>query len=142
MNPISNYLNTLQANLAEGNATEHTHRAALQILLQSFLPNHRITNEPRRIACGSPDFEIATGQVPIGHIEAKNIGANLADALKSEQLQRYLLALNNLILTDYLEFRWFVNGIAQPDMTVVLATVDKNNKLQPIAETWHVLKRC
>ena len=136
MNSISNYLNTLQTNLAEGNATEHTHRAALQTLLQSFLPTHRITNEPRRIVCGSPDFEVATGHVPIGHIEAKNIGVNLADALKSEQLQRYLLALNNLLLTDYLEFRWFVNGIAQPDMTVILATVDKNNQLQPIAENF------
>ena len=136
MNSITTYLATLQANLTAGNATEHTHRAALQTLLQSFLLNHRITNEPRRIACGSPDFEVATGQVPIGHIEAKNIGIDLNEALKSEQLQRYLPSLNNLIVTDYLEFRWFINGIVQPDMTVILATVDKSNKLQPIVENF------
>jgi len=136
MNSITTYLATLQANLTAGNATEHTHRAALQTLLQSFLLNHRITNEPRRIACGSPDFEVATGQVPIGHIEAKNIGIDLNEALKSEQLQRYLPSLNNLIVTDYLEFRWFINGIGQPDMTVILATVNKNNNLQPIAENF------
>jgi len=130
---ITSYLAIIQANLTVGNATEHTHRAALQTLLQSFLVNYRITNEPRRIACGSPDFEVATGQVPIGHIEAKNIGIDLNEALKSEQLQRYLPSLNNLIVTDYLEFRWFINGIGQPDMTVVLATVDKSGQLQPIA---------
>ena len=84
MNSITSYLATIQANLTVGNATEHTHRAALQTLLQSFLLNYRITNEPRRIACGSPDFEVATGQVPIGHIEAKNIGIDLNEALKSE----------------------------------------------------------
>src|SRR5205814_1810297 len=29
---------------------------------------------------------------------------------QSEQLMRYRAALPNLVLTDYLEFRWFVDG--------------------------------
>ncbi len=38
MNPIKAYLDQLQQNLQTGQATEHTHRSALQILIQSLLP--------------------------------------------------------------------------------------------------------
>jgi hypothetical protein len=107
---IQTYLHDITRHLQAGNATEHTHRPALQTLLQSILPEYHITNEPRRIACGAPDFEIAKGSVPIGHIEAKDIGIDLNKAQQSAQLQRYLPALHNLLLTDYLEFRWFING--------------------------------
>ncbi len=131
---IQIYLQSLATQLQTGNATEHTHRPALQNLLTALLPNYRITNEPRRIACGSPDFEIAKGEEPIGHIEAKDVGVDLEKVQHSEQLKRYLPFLNNLLLTDYLEFRWFVNGEYQPAMTVKLAEVDKTGKLRPLSE--------
>jgi predicted helicase len=133
---LNNYLDTLQAHLQAGNATEHTHRPALQILLNALLPDYRITNEPRRIACGSPDFEIAKGEEPIGHIEAKDVGVDLDKVQKSEQLKRYLKSLNNLLLTDYLEFRWLVDGESRHDMTVKLAEVDKTGKLRPLSENF------
>ncbi len=133
--PIQTYLQSIATQLQTGNATEHTHRPALQNLLTALLPNYRITNEPRRIACGSPDFEIAKGEEPIGHLEAKDIGVDLDKVQKSEQLKRYLPSLNNLLLTDYLEFRWFVEGDSRPEMTVILANVDKKTgKLKPLAE--------
>jgi hypothetical protein len=108
--PIQSYLQSIATHLQTGNATEHTHRPALQNLLTALLPHYRITNEPRRIACGSPDFEIAKGEEPIGHLETKDVGVDLDKVQKSEQLKRYLESLNNLLLTDYLEFRWFVDG--------------------------------
>ncbi len=43
-------------------------------------------------------------------MEAKDVGTNLAEVETSEQLQRYGGALPNLLLTDYLEFRRFVDG--------------------------------
>ena len=46
----------------------------------------------------------------IGYVEAKDVGASLDAAEGSEQLRRYFPALDNLILTDYLEFRWYVKG--------------------------------
>jgi predicted helicase len=133
---IQTYLQSIATQLQTGNATEHTHRPALQNLLTALLPDYRITNEPRRIACGSPDFEIAKGEEPIGHIEAKDVGVNLEKVQHSEQLKRYLPSLNNLLLTDYLEFRWFVNAEYQPAMTVKLAEVDKTGKLRPILENF------
>jgi predicted helicase len=134
--PIQTYLQSIATQLQTGNATEHTHRPALQNLLTALLPHYRITNEPRRIACGSPDFEIAKGEEPIGHIEAKDIGMDLDKVQHSEQLKRYLPSLNNLLLTDYLEFRWFVNGESRPEMTVNLAAVDKTGKLRPLSENF------
>jgi len=133
---IQTYLQDVAAHLKAGNATEHTHRPALQNLLNALLPNYHITNEPRRIACGAPDFEIAKGVEPIGHIEAKDIGVSLDKTQKSEQLARYLASLNNLLLTDYLEFRWFVNGDYKADMTVKLADVLKNGELKIYPEAF------
>ena len=43
-------------------------------------------------------------------MECKNVGANLDDVESDEQLMRYRSGLPNLILTDYLEFRWYVQG--------------------------------
>jgi len=49
----------------------------------------------------------------IGYVEAKDIGVPLREAERSEQLRRYLASLDNLILTDYLEFRWYLKGKRQ-----------------------------
>jgi hypothetical protein len=55
------------------------------------------------------------------------VGADLNKIEKSEQLKRYLKALNNLILTDYLEFRWYING--KERLRARLADVGKNSRL-------------
>ncbi|MDP3011019.1 MAG: type ISP restriction/modification enzyme [Methylococcales bacterium] len=137
---IQTYLQDIACHLQAGNSTEHTHRPALQTLLQSILPEYHITNEPRRIACGAPDFEIAKGSEPIGHIEAKDVGIDLNKVQKSEQLARYTASLNNLLLTDYLEFRWFVNGEYKADMTVKLAELGKNGALKIYPEAFDRLE--
>jgi hypothetical protein len=49
-------------------------------------------------------------------------------AENSDQLKRYRLALENLILTDYLEFRWYVDGDLR--RSVRLAKPDPRGQLQ------------
>jgi hypothetical protein len=107
---IRNYLQTVEDNLVTGDATEHTHRAALEALLEGIDEGVTAINEPRRIACGAPDFIVTRGQTPIGYVEAKDVGANLDIAGRSEQLTRYRESLNNLILTDYLTFHRYLEG--------------------------------
>ncbi len=128
--PIKNYLNQLQQNMNTGCAKEHTHRAALEMLIETLAPHINAVNEPARIACGAPDYVVLSKEdnIPLGYIEAKEIGVSLDKILKTEQIKRYLDSLNNLILTDYLEFRWFVEGEYQPEMTVRLAEMDKMEK--------------
>ncbi len=78
-NPFADYIRALRANVERGDATEHTHRPALKALLEAVDPEIVATNEPRRIACGAPDFNITRNGVPVGHIETKDIGVNLDD---------------------------------------------------------------
>jgi hypothetical protein len=129
---FKNYLAQIEQAYKVGNATEHTHRPALKDLLEAFHPGVIATNEPKRIKCGAPDYIITRKDIPMGFIEAKDIGISLDDAEKSEQLKRYRDGLANLILTDYLEFRWYVSGELR--MTCRLAKPQANGKLRVEAE--------
>lgn len=110
-NALKEYLRTVESALKQGNATEHTHRPALEALLEA-LGGQGVDaiNEPRQIACGAPDFIVVRGTVPLGYIEAKDVGSDLGRVERSEQLDRYRESLANLVLTDYLEFRWYIDG--------------------------------
>jgi len=107
---IRGYLDQVRQNLATGAATEHTHRPALANLLERLAPAVKAINEPQRIACGAPDLAVLRGGLMVGHVEAKDVASPLDAVERSEQLRRYRKALGNLILTDYLEFRWYVEG--------------------------------
>jgi hypothetical protein len=131
--PILDYLRKLERALKRGDATEHTHRAALQELLQTLDDKIIATNEPRRSACGAPDYVISRkrDQLSLGYIEAKDVGSDLAEIEKGDQLKRYLPSLPNLLLTDYLEFRWFVDGRKRKIFR--LASVSPGGKITPVA---------
>ena len=129
MTAISDYLKKIEKAYAAGNATEHTHRPALKELMESIAAGITATNEPRRVKCGAPDFIITKGQSPLGYVECKDIGKSLAEEERTDQLKRYRESLGNLILTDYLEFRWYAGG--QYRLTVQLATV-ADGKIKPV----------
>jgi hypothetical protein len=118
--PLAAYLRALRRNLTTGAATEHTHRPALQHLLEECDARLSIINEPQRIACGAPDLLVTRDGLTVGYVETKDIGTSLCQAERSEQLRRYRRSLENLILTDYLEFRWYVDG--DPRESARLAT--------------------
>ena len=130
MTAISDYLYKIEQALIAGNATEHTHRPAFKTLVESFVKNIIATNEPKRVQCGAPDFIVTRGEIPLGYIEAKDVDKHLDKLSKSdkEQLDRYLDSLNNLILTNYIEFRWFVNGKLR--MSAKFADLGKDKKLK------------
>ncbi|MCL4464757.1 MAG: DUF559 domain-containing protein [Chloroflexi bacterium] len=108
---IREYLHEIEHNLAPGNATELTHRFALKALLEHMSSVVTATHEPKRVACGAPDFIVTDGLLTIGYVETKDVGHSLDAAEHSDQLKRYLSAFTNLLLTDYLEFRWYVDGV-------------------------------
>ena len=128
---IRQYLKSLEQELAAGNATEQTHRPALKALIEALAPEVKATNEPRHVECGAPDFAISrpVGLLTIGYAETKDIGKSLDEAERSEQLRRYRRSLGNLVLTDYLEFRWYVEG--ERRQTARLARTDLKGKLAP-----------
>lgn len=114
MTALSEYRARVERDYTSRKATEHTYRPALQRFLESLQVNVVASNEPKREACGAPDFAVTRttvhGPMTLGYIETKHIGVALADVEKTEQIERYLQALNNFILTDYLDFRWYLSG--------------------------------
>lgn len=128
LNAISEYLRQIGKYLATGRATEHTYRAALATLIESFEKGITATNEPKHVRCGAPDFIVTRGQTPLGYLEAKDVGRNLDEIQRTHQMERYLQGLSNLILTDYLEFRWYEEG--EYRMTARLARVGAKGKLR------------
>jgi len=131
--PLAEYLRQIERALKRGDATEHTHRPALKELIEALDEKVICTNEPRRSECGAPDYVVSRrrDQLTLGWMEAKNIGADLAEQERGDQVKRYLPTLPNLLLTDYLEFRWFVDGKKRE--TFRLANLVPGGKLEPVA---------
>lgn len=110
-NHINDYLNGVISKFKLGITSEHTFRKDLEVLINNLSPKVDVTNEPSNVTdCGNPDFLISNGHIPIGFIEAKDIGKNLGSKQYDEQLTRYKAALENLIVTDYLHFQFFISG--------------------------------
>jgi hypothetical protein len=61
----------------------------LQALLEAVDDRVSIINEPKRVECGAPDYIITRARAPIGYVEAKDVGASLDTAERSEQMRRY-----------------------------------------------------
>ena len=123
---IQEYIDTINRRYKAGNATEHSYRGDLQNLLKSLAPHVEVTNEPQRIDCGAPDYILTRKGIPVGYIEAKDIGKSLDNKLYNEQFARYQSSLPNLIITDYLEFRLYLEG--HLTTTIVLAEI-QNGKI-------------
>ncbi|HMY00936.1 MAG TPA: N-6 DNA methylase, partial [Agitococcus sp.] len=124
--PISAYLNQVIKRYNSGIAKEHAYRADLEALLRAFVPKeYEVTNEPANVTqCGNPDFVITKNQIAVGFIEAKDIGKDLDSKNYKEQFDRYKNALDNLIITDYLEFRFYQKG--QLVQKIAIATLEQH----------------
>jgi hypothetical protein len=109
---FSEYFKRVQTTLTAGHASEGSHYPTLKALLESVGDGIIATSLPSHIECGAPDFIVTKGSATISYAEAKDIGKNLDDieqgkGADGERFGRYLNSLANLILTDYLEFRWY-----------------------------------
>ncbi|MBM3189520.1 MAG: DNA methyltransferase, partial [Chloroflexi bacterium] len=123
------YIKAIEQALQAGNATEHTHRPALKTLLEALAPGVIATNEPKRVQCGAPDYVVTRDALIVGYVEAKDVGRSLDEEERSEQLTRYRRSLDNLILSDYLQFRWYIGG--ERVQTARLAQVGLGGALKP-----------
>lgn len=112
---LEQYIQNINSAYKRGNATEHTYRGDLKQLIESIVMDVAATNEPKRQQCGAPDYIITKKDIPIGFIEAIDIGdKDLSGSKKTgnkEQFDRYKNSLNNLIFTDYLDFHLYIDGV-------------------------------
>lgn len=125
------YISAINTKFATGLSTEHTFRGDLQNLLTQILPSdYVVMNEPKRQACGAPDYIIEKNGIAVGFIEAKDIGdKDLLGEKKTgnkAQFDRYKSSLPNLIFTDYLTFHFYHNG--ELKQSIDIAKIE-NNKI-------------
>ena len=134
---LNQYLDNINKRYLLGNATEHTFRGDLQQLLENLVPTIRATNEPKRQSCGAPDYILTKKDIPVGFIEAKDIGdKDLEGAKKTgnkEQFDRYKASLNNLIFTDYLNFHLYRDGEFVTKISIAEIT---NKGIKPLPQNF------
>ena len=134
---LDQYINNINQRYKLGNATEHTFRGDLQNLIEHLVPSIRATNEPKRQSCGAPDYILTLKEIPVGFIEAKDIGDKDLEGTKKtgnkEQFDRYKASLNNLIFTDYLDFYLYRDGVFVRKVSIGEIT-DKG--IKPLSENF------
>ena len=134
---LSEYVSNLNQRYRLGNATEHTYRGDLGQLLETILSDIRVTNEPKRQSCGAPDYILTKNEIPVGFIEAKNIGdkdlEGKSKSINKEQFDRYKASLNNLIFTDYIDFHFYQDSVF---VTKVAVAELANDQIKPLTENF------
>ena len=110
---FQSYFENIKAKIEQ--ATEYTLRTDLEILLNEIKPDKgvKIIQESKKVVSqnfGKPDFKVSKNDLELGWIETKPFGDNLYKYLNSNQLQRYLTVIPNLLFTNYRDFMLFRNG--------------------------------
>jgi len=115
---IKTYLTKLTETSTRGDAREESYYPVLKDLLDEYCRSSnkkkiQITPQPKKTEAGNPDFRVWDGKQHItGYIEAKDPSIENLDKIEeTEQLKRYLHTFPNLILTNFLEFRLYRNGV-------------------------------
>lgn len=130
---VEQYIEKINTRYKTGISREHSYRGDLQNLIEAICPEVLVTNEPARVECGAPDYILTNKNIPVGYIEAKDLGANLNDKSYKEQFDRYKASLSNLIFTDYLDFHLYRDGEFQA--SVAIGKIE-NGKLIPLPDRY------
>jgi len=128
------YIQSVSKKFAHKETSEMGYRKEFEILLEGIFENikvRRIDHDARAIEGNKPDFIVHKFNIPILYVEVKDIGIDLNKVEKSEQMARYF-GYTNLILTDYVEFRFYRNGIPYGE-AIKIANYDiKHRTIEPI----------
>lgn len=111
---LENYIESISSKFSHEETSEMGYRTDFEILIKGIFESinvRRIDHDARSKQGNKPDFIVLNHDIPILYIEAKDIGVSMDKVEKSEQMARYF-GYANLVLTDYLEFRFYRNGLA------------------------------
>lgn len=140
---FENYISSISSKFSHEETSEMGYRTDFEILVKGIFESinvRRIDHDARVQEGNKPDFVVLNHDIPILYIEAKDVGISLDKVEKSEQMTRYF-GYANLVLTDYLEFRFYRNGIRYEE-PIKIANYDLRNRIiSPIQDNYeHVAK--
>lgn len=142
-NSFDKYLQSIAQKFAYKETSELGYRTEFEIMLKEIFETinvKRIGHDDKAKGGNRPDFVIHKHNIPILYIETKDIGTNLDKIEKSEQMARYF-GYANLILTDYVEFRFFRNGMPY-EAPIKIATYNlKYRTIEPIPVNYDHFQR-
>ena len=140
---FENYIQSISSKFAYVETSEMGYRTDFEILIKGIFESinvKRIDHDARAKEGNKPDFIVLHYDVPILYIEVKDIGVDLDKVEKSEQMARYY-GYANLVLSDYVEFRFYRNGLRYEDPIQIAHYDIKHRTITPIPENYdHVAK--
>lgn len=139
---IQGYIQAINAKFITGKTTEHSFRGDLQSLVEKIIgSDYMVINEPKRQTCGAPDYIIEKKNIPIGFIEAKDIGDTDLEGKKKtgnkEQFDRYKASLNNIVFTNYLDFYFYREGVLVAKTSIGEIS---GNEIKPLPDNFSMLE--
>ncbi|RLF77866.1 DNA methyltransferase, partial [Thermococci archaeon] len=126
---IRKYFKEVRDIYLRGDYTEGTYRTSFENFVRGLNPDYGLIQEPRRtIGLGAPDFKAFYGSRKVGFIETKDLGENLDKILETDQIEKYIGGIDNLLLTNYLRFILIRKGRRVYDYSLfTLSDLDKGN---------------
>lgn len=137
-NVFDNYIQSISSKFSHVETSEMGYRADFEILLKGIFESinvKRVDHDPRARQGNKPDFIVINKDVPILYIEAKDIGVSLDKVEKSKQMARYF-GYTNLVLTDYVEFRFYRNGLLYEEPIKIASYDLKNRIITPLSQNY------
>lgn len=112
MSVVQEFLSKVIAVSETGIAKEHAYRPALHDLLAGLGETIQAVNDAAKTEVGAPDYIILDGDIPIGHLEAKDIDVDIRKLKgpNKEQFERYRKGFANLIYTNCLDWDFYREG--------------------------------
>lgn len=126
---FENYIQSITRKFSYEETSEMGYRTDFEILLKGVFETikvNRFDHDAKASKGNKPDFVVRKYDVPILYIEVKDIGTSLDKVEKSEQMSRYY-GYTNLVLTDYVKFRFYRNGLRYGEL-IKIANYDIKNR--------------
>jgi predicted helicase len=140
---VKNYINAIASKYSHEETSEYGYRTDFELLLKGIFESINVTrfdHDAKAKQGNKPDFVVMKDDVPILYIETKDIGVSLDKIEKSEQMSRYF-GYANLVLTDYVEFRFYRNGLPYGE-PIKIGEYDKASRsISPSPDSYEYLAK-
>lgn len=140
---VEKYVGEITSKFSHSTTSEYGYRTPFEILLREIFAEmdvRDIGHDDRSIGGNKPDFVIRKNDVPLLYIEAKDFGVSLDKIEQSDQMSRYF-GYDNLILSDYVEFRFYRFGVPYGEPIKITEYDVKNRTIIPKPENYEYLAK-
>ena len=138
---FAQYIQSVAGKFTHKETSEMGYRTDFEIMLAEVFSSinvKRIDHDAKAKQGNKPDFVVLKNNIPILYIEAKDIGVSLDKVEKSEQMARYF-GYANLVLTDYLEFRFYRNGLPYREPISIASYDLKHRTITPHPQNYSIV---